>query len=380
MKPLPRMEPLAAPLPPVRRGRGLYVRCTLCVVTCVGLFFMFGLKPAPVDNDAFNFYAGAKLGPRRLYDPANFREVAASLGAKVIDARLYYCRMPYYSVLTKPLSWLPYPAAVATWRFIQILAISAAIFLWPGGKPTMAMVALVSLPVVWEVTAGQDVGLVLLSVAASVALARRGRCFLAGVVFAFCLAKPHLVIFVPVAMLALGNYRFLAGATAGASFQILLSFAVAPASWPRQWLSILSSSQMHPYVNAMPGLRAIARTAPGIALAALIVASLIIAIWKLARRLPIEETIAYALAAGIVANLHSYAVDCILLIPAIAFSVRSRRISERVVGIFLATPVPYVALIMGAPALLQAGILASVHLAWAPWAARPEPAARREAS
>ena len=373
------METLAAPLPPVRRGRGLYLRCSLCVVICAGLFAMFGLRPAPVDNEVFNLYAGAKLGPRRLYDPEGYREVAASLGAKVIEARLYYCRMPYYEVFTKPLSWLPYPAAVATWRFVQILAIAAAIFLWPGGKPTMAMVALVSLPVVWEVTAGQDVALVLLSVAASVALARRGRSFLAGVVFSFCLAKPHLAIFVPFAMLALGNFRFLAGATAGASLEILLSFAVAPLSWPRQWLSILADSHMHPYVTAMPGLRAIARTGPGIALAALIVASLTIAIWKLARRLPIEETIAYALAAGIVANLHSYAVDCILLIPAIAFSLRSRRISERVLGILLATPLPYLALAASAPLLLQTGILATVHLAWAPWAARLKPAARREA-
>jgi hypothetical protein len=353
----------------------LYLRCALCAVVCAGLFAWFGLKPSPVDNEVFNLYAGAKLGPGELYHPERYREVAASLGAKVMDARLYYCRMPYYEVLTKPLSWLPYPAAVAAWRLVQILALAAALFLWPGGKPTMAMVALVSLPVVWEVTAGQDVALVFLSVAASAALARRGRCLLAGVIFSFCLAKPHLVIFVPLVMLALRDFRFLAGAAAGACGQILLSFAVAPASWPRQWLSILSDARMHPYVNAMPGLRAMAQTGPGMALAVLIVISLTIAIWKLARRLPLGEAMAYALAAGIVANLHSYAVDCILLIPAIAFSLRSRRVSERVLGIVLATPVPYLALIMGAPLLLQTGILALVHLAWAPWAARREPAA-----
>ncbi len=360
-----------------RRSRGLYWKFTLCAVTGAGLLAMFGLRSDPVDNEVFNLYAGAKLGPQRLYDPESYREVAASLGAKVIDARFYYCRMPYYEVFTKPLSWLPYPTAVATWRFVQILAIAAAIVLWPGWKSTMAMVALVSLPAVWVVALGQDVALVLLAVAASVALARRGQWFLAGMVFSLCLAKPHLVIFVPVAMLALGSFRFLAGATAGAALQILLSFAVAPASWPRQWLSILSNSQMHPHVEAMPGLRALTQTGAGIALAALIVASLAIAIWNLARLRPIEETIAYALAAGIVGNLHSYAVDCILLIPAITLAVRSRQVFARGLGIFLATPLPYLAMIAGFPVLLQTGILALVHLAFAR-AVRLKPAARGE--
>lgn len=347
------------------RSRGVYVGLALCTVTCAGLFAMVGRGAGPVDNEVFNLYAGAKLGPRNLYNPESYRAAAVSLGAKVMEARLYYCRMPYYAVFTRPLSWLSYPAAVATWRFVQILAIASAIVLWPGRKSTMAMVALVSLPVVWEVVLGQDVALVLLSVAASVALARRGHGFLAGVVFSLCLAKPHLVVFVPVAMLALGNLRFLAGATAGASLQILLSFAVAPASWPRQWFAILSNPQMHPHIQAMPGLRAVAQTVPGIALAALIIASLAAAIWKLARRVPIEETIAYALAAGIVGNLHSYAVDCILLIPAIALAIGSRQVFQRGLGIFLATPLPYLAMVVGFPVLLQTGILAIVHLAFA---------------
>ena len=372
------METPVAPLPTLRRSPrlyspGLYIRCALCTLFCAAMFAMFGLKPAPVDNEVFNLYAGAKVGPQKLYDPESYREVAASLGAKVIEARLYYCRMPYFEVLTKPLSWLPYSAAVVVWRFVQILAMAAAVFLWPGGKPTMALVALVSLPAVWVVTAGQDVPLVFLAVAASAALARGGRDFLAGIAFSFCLAKPHLAIFVPVVMLALGNFRLLAGAAAGASGQILLSFAVAPWSWPRQWLAILSNPRMHPHVNAMPGLRAMVQTGPGMALAVLIVASLTIAIWQLARRLPIEQAIAYALAAGIIANLHSYAVDCILLIPAIAFSLRSRRVSERAVAFCLAAPVPYLALIMGAPVLLQTGTLASVYLAWAPWTAGRKP-------
>ncbi|HUI78518.1 MAG TPA: glycosyltransferase family 87 protein [Bryobacteraceae bacterium] len=360
------METRSRPVSPTRQT--VYLKWFLCLFTCALLFAIFGVRANPIDNEVFNLYAGVRVGPHKLYDPQAFRAIAAALGP-VMTARLYYCRMPYFVVLTAPLGWFPYPVAVAFWRSVQTLAIAAAILLWRRSRRTMAMVALASLPAVWVVSTGQDVALVFLAVAGSVALLRRDKPVLAGAVFSLCLGKPHLVVFVPLALLALKNYRFLLGAAAGGASQILFSFAMAGPDWPRQWLANLSDAQMHPNVQAMPGLRAIAQTGPGIVLAALIAGSLAVAVWKLAGRRPIEEAMAYALAAGVLGNLHSYGVDCILLIPAVTVALTSPRISERGVGIFLATPVPYISMIFGFPALLQAGILALVHLPFAPQAA-----------
>ena len=368
------MDTLPAPLLPALRILRAFVGWMLCLVICAGL--LSWIRRDPFDNEVFNLYAGGKVGAQRLYHPEDFRRVAASLGVKVEEARLYYCRMPYFEVFTKPLSWLPYPVAVTTWRFVQVLSIVAAVILWPGWKPTMVKVTLLSMPAAAVIGLGQDVGLVFLFIAASVALAGRGRWFLAGVVFSLCLSKPHLVIFVPVVMLATRNFRFLAGATAGASAQLLLSFAVAPWSWPQQWLATLANPRMHVAPARMPGLRALAETGrPGTALAILVAAALVVAIWRLAPRRRIEEIIAYALAAGMIANLHSYAVDCIMLIPVVTLAVRSRRTVERSLGIFLATPVPYFILIFGFPVVLQAGILALVGLAFAPAVPMPRHAA-----
>jgi glycosyl transferase family 87 len=358
------MQPPVAPAASPARA-GTYLRFAVCVLIGAGLFARFGLRTDPVDNEVFNLWAGARLGPQKIYDPESFRPVAASLGAHVMDARLYYCRMPYYAVLTRPLGWFAYPQAVALWRLVQALAIVAAVFLWPGPKLATAMVAAVSLPAIWVVSTGQDAGLILLFAAGSVALLRRGQPVLAGAVFSLCLGKPHLVIFIPLAMLAIRNFRFLAGAAAGALSQIFLSFAVAPLNWPYRWLAILSNSQMHPYVQAMPGLRGLLETPFGSGLAVAIAASLAVAVWKLARSHPLEETLAYALAAGVIANLHSYGVDCILLIPMVALAVRSPRFSERALGILMATPVPYLALVAGLPAILQTGVLGLIHLPWA---------------
>jgi hypothetical protein len=356
------METRALSQTPTRRPA--YWKWLLSVAAGALLFFIFGLRANPIDNEVFNLYAGAKVGPHKLYDPQGFRIIAAGLG-QVMTARLYYCRMPYFAVLTAPLGWFSYPVAVNFWRSVQGLAIAAAILLWPRSKRAMAMVAVASLPVIWVVSTGQDVALVFLAVAGSVALLRKDKPLWAGAVFSLCLGKPHLVVFVPLVMLALRNYRFLLGAAAGGGSQILFSFVVAGPDWPRQWIANLSSGQMHPNVQAMPGLRALTETGPGTALAALIAASLVVAVWKLARRRPIEEAVAYALAAGLLGNLHSYGVDCILLIPAITLGVTSQRISERGVGIFLATPLPYIFLIFGFPALLQTGILALLTLPFA---------------
>jgi len=56
-------------------------------VISVGLFTLFWSRADPVDNEFFNLYAGARIGPRGLYDPHNFAQVAASLYAKVLEAR-----------------------------------------------------------------------------------------------------------------------------------------------------------------------------------------------------------------------------------------------------------------------------------------------------
>src|SRR5690349_20357743 len=122
------MQPSVAPAACLARA-GAYLRFAVCVLIGAGLFARFGLHTDPVDNEVFNLWAGAKLGPQKIYEPESFRPVAASLGSHVIDARLYNCRMPYYAVLTRPLARLPYSKAVALWRLLQALSIAAAILL-----------------------------------------------------------------------------------------------------------------------------------------------------------------------------------------------------------------------------------------------------------
>ena len=341
---------------------GTYLRLVLAAAICAGLFIFFRSVAAPVDNEFFNLYAGASIGPRHLYEPQRFAEFARSLRSAVMPARLYYTRMPYFAVFTRPLAWLAFPVALTIWRLVQGAALAASVWLWPGPKLTLAVVTLISVAATLVVWFAQDVGLVLLFVSLAVGLEQRQRPLLAGLAFSLCLSKPHLVIFVPLVMLIRKDFRFLAGATLGAAAQILLSFAVAPWNWPAQWLSILANPAMHPNVNVMPGLRYLAQTPLGLFLAILILASLVFGVWKTAVAQPMAEATAVALAAGVVGNFHSYAVDCILLLPLTAMAVGSRNTAERLTGIFLASPIPILAMIFGYPAFLQVAVLALILL------------------
>lgn len=157
---------------------------------------------------------------------------------------------------------------------------------------------LIFLPVIWVISLAQDVGLVLFFVGATTALVKQNRPFLAGAVFSLCLGKPHLVIFVPLVMALRKDVRFLAGATVGAASLILWSFAVAPRDWPFQWLSILANSQMHPHLEAMPGLRALTQTTGGMVLAGLIAASVVAAVWRSAAAEPVATAIAKTFGMG----------------------------------------------------------------------------------
>jgi hypothetical protein len=353
----------------------MYIWLALASAIGIALFLFFSSTADPLNNDFFNFYAGAMIGPRSLYDPHRFAQLAASMHAtNVHAARFYYVRMPYYAFLTRPLAWFAFPVALTIWRCIQGLAIAGSVLLWPRSKSALALVTLLSVSVSLAIPIAQDAGFILLFSAAAVTLARRQRHLLAGLVFSLCLIKPHLIVFVVLVLMLRKEHRFLAGAALGAAAQILCSFAVAPWNWPLQWISTMANPQMHPYSYVMPGLRAIAQTTPGLILAIVILAALVLGVCRTAKSEPLERAIALALAAGVLGNFHSYAVDCILLLPAIAIALGSRDTSERLTAVFLASPFPVMALVFGYPLFLQIAVLLLVLLpAFWPSGLRSEP-------
>jgi hypothetical protein len=270
--------------------------------------------------------------------------------------------MPYFAVLTTPLTGFTFSTALFLWRLIQAASLAIGIVLWPGSKWTLAFVTLISIPAILGISLAQDVGLVFAFAIAAIALERRGWSFLGGLIFSLCLTKPHLVIFVPLVMVARKNIRFLTGAALGAGAQILLSYMVASPDWPAQWFSILASPQMHPYPHGMLGLRALMEYRCGPLLVAWVVLVLAAILWRMAGDRFIERPFAVALAAGVIANLHSYPHDCILLLPATALAIQARPRSLRFIGWLLASPLLYIECFRGDPLPFQIAVVVLIFL------------------
>jgi len=294
-------------------------------------------------NDFLELYAGGQLaGSADLYNQASVR--AAELRA-IGEYGLPFPRLPYYALLLKPLTWMPYHRAYAVWIVMMVAALAAFGMLWPHARPAGKwMLCCWSLPAWVSVFNGQDVALLLLWVALAVWLSRRGKEAAAGAVLALCASKYHLVVLVPLVILAQRRWRMAAGAAGTGAALLAVSFLVAGASWPREYWAALEGPGIQQAVSRMPNLYGLLRFLPfGLAWQALATALVAGALFLAARRTSgFEGPLALALVGGLLVNPHTYLADCALLLPALTMTAGGADGSRRrISGIALATPIPW---------------------------------------
>lgn len=261
-----------------------------------------------------------------------------------------FSRLPYYGLLLKPLALLPYRVAYAAWLPLSVGALLGFALLWPGHY--VWLVCCWFLPAFVGLFNGQDVSFVLFWVALAVWLLRRERSFAAGVVLALCASKYHLMVLIPLVVLAQRRWRMVGGAAAAAFLMAAVSFACQGPDWPRQYYSVLADSRIHPALEHMPALHAFfGTTRAGLwfeLAASITLASLV---WITARDArSFEWPLGMALAAGVLISFHSYIADCTILLPALIEAIQSSKMKvARVAGIALATALPWLFLQMATP-------------------------------
>jgi len=329
-------------------------------------------------NDFLELYAGGQLaGSPDLYNQASVR--AAELRA-IGESGLPFPRLPYYALLLKPLTWMPYRTAYAVWIVILVAALAAFAILWPHVSPAGKwMVCCWSLPAWVSVFNGQDVALLLLWAALAVWLLRRGKEATAGAVLALCAAKYHLVVLIPLVILAQRRWRMAAGAVGAGAAMLAVSFLVAGASWPREYWAALAGPGIQQAVSRMPNLHGLLSVMPfGLALE--VVAAILVAatVFLAARRTSeFERPLALALVGSLLVSPHTYLADCALLLPALMMTTGGGAAANRrlISGVALATPVPWFLMQLPLPlptltrALMVAlvyGMADSLGLRW-PW-------------
>ncbi len=362
----------------VRSRRIGLIGCTLLGLTMLGLWgYQFRERILRGENDFLQLYAGARLaGTPQLYDiPANQR---IQLEVRNIHVEsVYYTRLPFYAWLLSPLGKLPYLPAYAVFQFLSLALFGTFLCQFTRRYPETLVLASMSAPVFVNFANGQDAASVAALAGLAYLQAEKRRDFVAGLILSLCAIKFHLLVLLPIALIAQRRWRILNGVLLGGAIWVAASFLTAGLDWPKRYLDLLANPALHPSPELMPSFHNAAdawQLGLGFEIGlGLLVAALVG--WA-ARQSNFATAYGLALAAGPLVCHHSYSHDLTLLIPAAAIFVigDAPKILRSLSFLAALPPVCFLALVGRPYSFVITGFLAAMVLA----AALPE--WRRQAS
>jgi len=355
--PVAAAPPRSAPMRPWLRRGLIALGCALGIALNCYLELPSLSRVLPSDNDFMGFYAGAQLaGSRDLYS----FEALLRAESRVSELPHFvpFVRWPVYAAAISPLRFFDYRPAYWIWQTISAAAVLLFVWFWPAPRKWMtAMACCWSLPLLNNFLVGQDVPVIMLALAVSMALFFRGRHFAAGCVFSLCLIKYNL--FLPIPLLIAGKrlWKFGGGVAAGVGALVAMSFAVGGWSWPWRYAAMLRLPGTTPSYSGMPNLHGVFSGLPhgGLWEAAGTCATLA-AVWLVIRRGEIAAAVSAALAGGLAVSYHAFFADASILAPACLLLLsRASGLPLRLAATLLLCPIAYLPFWMDSrfpPALL----------------------------
>ena len=195
--------------------------------------------------DFFNFYAAAKLyitqGGAAVYDIALQRQTELQITGQDPSRFIVlpYFHPPYYTLLISPLAFLDYRTAYYAMAAFNVLLLVALVAILVGtslrvrGRGWLVASAMIAgfFPIFVTVLQGQSDLVVLVPLAGAYAAWARGRYGWAGALSALALAKPQLLLLIPVLFVARRAWRALAafaGVLAALGLLSIATFGIAP--------------------------------------------------------------------------------------------------------------------------------------------------------
>jgi hypothetical protein len=272
-------------------------------------------------NDFPAFYFAPQLmAEHELYDPA-------AMGAKQIgtlgtsNQNIQFIRLPYVGAAMWPLSLLPYRLAYALWQLSCLGAMLGFALLWPAKRVVTLLACCWFPPAAASFANGQDVPFLLLWAAVAAYLVHKGKDFSAGLVLSLCAAKFHLLLFLPVLVIAARLWKLAFGMSVGCSVLIAVSFLVGGLNWPVELYRALANPSVHPSLHGSLLVNLESLGIHGAALGvlvALIALTGAAAVWFCARRTDFPLALGVAMCAGTLTGFHVYLQDYLLWLPLIS--------------------------------------------------------------
>lgn len=322
----------------------------LCAIGLCLTALALSQRPESVD-DFRSFYRGAQL--------VGTHQGVYSQPAWLPDTNrpgrfLPYIRLPFYALLLKPLTALPYTTARAIWIALVVLAFAAMVPLYNGPRRKLAIALCFSMPVVFAINLAQDVAFIVLIVLAAGRLVSSQREFAGGLMVSLLGIKPTFLLPAGLVLLARSR-RGTCGLVLGTAIQVAVSFVLEGPGWPLRYLELLRNPMFDLEPRRMLNLRAITTSlslpAPVFVIGAI---ALLAWLWVIARKMELSRALLLALPVAMLASPHSYIYDAVVAIPLLVQAASTERISG-LLAILALTPVPYIALLSESAPLVLAG-------------------------
>ncbi len=321
------------------------------------------------ENDFAAFYAGARLaGTQDLYSPSAAHAIHREVLGKEMES-VTFIRPPFYAWLLKPLAGLPYQRAYWLFQVVNLSSFVLAVWFLAGSYRELRCLALIFPPLIVGFVNGQDTLLLLGLSAGTLWLTQKRQDFAAGLVLSLCAIKPHLYVFVPLALVIQRRFRILSGAVVGTVVLALISLAgVGPAAFS-DWIQALARDAVHPNLAFMANLRGLVTVLNGrLGLEiGLIAATSAMTLWMAWRSDAFDAAFAWCLLGGLLVSPHTYLQDCVLVLLIAPFTVlRSPSSLVKGLGVLAISPPVFLIALVGSPwtVLPPAMLLGGLMLAW----------------
>jgi len=299
--------------------------------------------------DFYSFYSGARLyvlkGGSAVYDLTLQRQFELQVIPNSPDRFIVlpYFHPPYYTLLIAPLAFLDYRSAYYVMAAVNVILVAALIVLLARsserihGRSALVAAALVGgfFPLFITILQGQSDLIVLVPLAAAYTAWARGRPGWAGIFTGLALAKPQLLLLVPVLFIARRSWRALAGfgaviaalgavSVAGFGLGPVLGYVNAVGRWAIGG-SLPTNGQIVYTDTAVYSLRNVLEAVPGggkgVALAILVILLAFVALSLSWRPDKPRLDFALAIAASLVLSPHQNIHDlALLVIPGFALA------------------------------------------------------------
>jgi hypothetical protein len=340
----------------------------------IGLVMMVALgasmwsRTSQGHNDFVQLYAGGKLAlTADLYDrERNLSEIKSLIGFNM--ETVVYTRPPFYAVILKPLTWLPYRAAYLLFSLVSLGCLVWFCWRFSQESNALTLFAATSVPALAALCNGQDSLLLVALIGGAVLHFRAGREVIAGCLLALCAFKFHLfLIFLPILLILKGKWRAFGGAAATSGVLFVLGLMNGWGS-TAAYIGVLRDPWINFKAALMPNLHGLAAhlsidpagewTLYGV--------TLVLYLWLIRRIESFEMLLGLGLVAGLLLSYHTGLADAVILLPALVLIERNSQ-QKTLTALFAISqaPILYLMLLYGPPfgAVLPMSLLACMAIA-----------------